>query len=749
MPTYHEIMSTKLSALTTAAQEWEDMAGEFDDQETAYRKDVHGISVGPTWTGFSALAGNQHFNDTLEQFQFAQTEAKAMAELLRKAASQFHDLREELKDVKAEAEKDDMLVSDHGVVRFDTTSLSEGAKMALHHDPTYQESVRDKERTWQRRIDAAVKKVTDADGGVETALEEASKRDLLAGGGFNGEAQGNIEKYEAKNTAEIATRINNGEATPADIREAQRAFRDNAGDKAFSQTLLNSLGPDGMVKFTNKLSDLSHSGDKGDRKDYAGLQKGLANTLATATKNTDSDFYKNWRKKMRKAGTKQFDLDVAGDKIQVGTGHGQQARGYQSLATLMKQGDGYSEDFLRDMADDIRKAEDKSQGGDPDIWDLRGDFSGKEDGWFANDPLDGVLEVMSKDPDTATHYLDPGADRGNDNLEYLLNDRDWNQVDNSTWTGNVEHTASDTHDGDVRKGFGLALEAGATGNEPATANPEMGRHTEAQARIMHDAINVLDYGDPDGRQGEDSKADADNVLKSEEYANLRGPLTRALSDYSPDTVDILAGDGPGGRTGEEGALGDGKDSQIQNSRSSVLRVMRGLSEDDENFFHLHESQQRYMAEQMGGVDPNDHEEMKNQAAKIGEVNGAVNAVGGDVDLGERDDKVGDATDKRVYGYHVVGSAVTGIPVVGDIAQRTVDATANEWLKGVTAEEGLLARDRISSGNDAAMDHLDKFFNNWVDKSGHDDVSASTLQREAGQSYTSGRESAYDALRERK
>ncbi|MFD9603802.1 hypothetical protein [Streptomyces sp. NPDC059970] len=49
----------------------------------------------------------------------------------------------------------------------------------------------------------------------------------------------------------------------------------------------------------------------------------------------------------------------------------------------MEESDGHSGQFLKDMATDIRAAEDKKQGGNPDIWDLRGDFSGKGDGWFA------------------------------------------------------------------------------------------------------------------------------------------------------------------------------------------------------------------------------------------------------------------------------------------------------------------------------------------------------------------------------
>ncbi len=54
MPTYHEIMSTDLSALTTAADRWDGMAAEFEKQGKAYGREVHGIAMGRTWTGLSA-----------------------------------------------------------------------------------------------------------------------------------------------------------------------------------------------------------------------------------------------------------------------------------------------------------------------------------------------------------------------------------------------------------------------------------------------------------------------------------------------------------------------------------------------------------------------------------------------------------------------------------------------------------------------------------------------------------------------
>ncbi|MFJ3203647.1 DUF6571 family protein [Streptomyces sp. NPDC086989] len=206
-----------------------------------------------------------------------------------------------------------------------------------------------------------------------------------------------------------------------DYAELNRSFRDNSSRPEFTQTFLNGMGADNTLKFTNKLNDHAYGDDKGNKQRYLDLQKGLANSLSNAMQDPKSDFYKNFRTHLNKAGLESYDLKQVGDAPNVlSREHGQKVRGYQSLVTLMQNGDGYSTPFLHDLASDIRKVEDKKQGGDPNVWDLSGDLSGAEKSGFAHDPLDGVLGIMSKNPEAATSYLDPGPGHKNDNLQYLL-----------------------------------------------------------------------------------------------------------------------------------------------------------------------------------------------------------------------------------------------------------------------------------------------------------------------------------------
>jgi len=473
MPTYHEIMSTDLSALTTAADRWADMAGEFEKQEKAYRRDVHGISLGKAWNGLSAEAANARFDVTLKEFQYAQTEAKAVAGLLRDAHTQFVELRGKLKSARQEAIAAGMKVSEQGVVSFDTEKMTEAERSALHHDPGYLEAA----QSWQQRINNAVRDVGDADTGVEVALKAVVvDSSIIAGGkGFNGEAKNDIEKYEGQAAEEALKKLSKGDRlSDKELAELERLFRDNSDNQAFSRTLLDGLGATGTIKLTNELNDLIHVRG-GDRvRDYSTIETGLANSLATATKNTKSDWYEDWREDMRKAGVERHATDAQGARLD-------KAVGYQSLVTLMEKGHGYAPGMLADLTDDMIAAEKK----DSDIWQLKGEYSGKKSGWFANDPVDGMLGIMSHDPDAAANYLN-----SDDRMKYLMKERDWD-VTLHEQEGPKVSTYTPGLDADDRKGFGAALQAAATGIDPSDENAKYVDHSAQNDKAFKSAFTYL------------------------------------------------------------------------------------------------------------------------------------------------------------------------------------------------------------------------------------------------------------------
>ncbi|MGW3355902.1 hypothetical protein ACWDFL_10855 [Streptomyces bungoensis] len=468
MPTYYEIMSTDLTALTSAAERWDGMAAEFAKQEKAYRRDVHGITIAPSWRGMSAEAAHGRFGVTLTEFQYAQTEAKAIASLLRDAHAQFTELKGRLAAARKEALAAGMRVSDSGRVSADPARVKEADEPAV--------------RSWQDRIDAAVRAVTDADTGVEVALKAAvvDADPLVGGRGFNGRATGDVETYEAL-AAEGALRklSRGGHLSRRQLDELERVFRDNSGDEAFSRTLLDDLGPAGTITLTNELNDLIHARGGPGAGTYATIESGLANTLATATRDTHSAWYRHWRTAMRHAGVEHHATDAQGVRLD-------KAVGYQSLVTLMSKGHGYAPAMLEDLTDDMIAAERS----DPGIWRLKGEYSGKRGGWFANDPVDGALGIMSRDPATAAHYLSSDA-----RMKYLMKERDWNVVLHEHGGATVSTYAAGL-DGDDRAGFGRALQAATTGIDPSDRHAQYVAHSRQNEAVFKSTVGYLaDSGD--------------------------------------------------------------------------------------------------------------------------------------------------------------------------------------------------------------------------------------------------------------
>ncbi|MFF8591419.1 hypothetical protein ACF061_08190 [Streptomyces sp. NPDC015220] len=275
MPTYHEITTTDLSALTMAADRWDGMAKEFHKQEVAYQRDVASISMGPAWIGLSAEAAAGRFAVTLQEFRNAQVEAKAVASLLREAHTRFVNLRKELESGRADAVKAGMAVSDQGVVSYDTTRLSEGERMALHHDPDYEQSVRTSVTSWQTYIDQLVKDVGVADADVQTALTAVViDTDISDGtlGGFNGHAQSDIDKYTSQDTH-----------TRTDGWKSEGKTSATGPGAGFSVTTDPKYGKEGSVK---AYADLFHLTAQGtltkENWKLAGIADGYGGARATA-----------------------------------------------------------------------------------------------------------------------------------------------------------------------------------------------------------------------------------------------------------------------------------------------------------------------------------------------------------------------------------------------------------------------------------------------------------------------------------
>ncbi|MFG3260416.1 DUF6571 family protein [Streptomyces sp. NPDC048172] len=554
--TYHDIIKADFSALTTTAKEWRTMATGCGRVQDDYRDHVRGRVRG--WTGESANSFWISSSTTLYELGAARSQANRIADLLDDAHDRLVEARNHLKSVRdAAVEEGGIKVDEYGKCTLDTSKLTAAHTDALPDAPTRTHA----EATWTHRIQKAVQHVDDTDHDNMLALKAAA-RDTDGKGatnGFNGRAIGDVETYAAHRAADLATRLaggaDGGSLSPKERHELQVLMRSNADDKQFSQTFLNSLGgPRGTIKLANTLTMLKLAPAETAAPQYTGLEKSLATTLASATRvprifgkdheklplgskayskryvawlnSPEGAFYKSWRQNMQHIGPAEWTRALS----PAGTAglHERKGHGYQSLVTLMRHGDGYSAQMLHDLGDDIRAAEEK----DPDIWDDGGHFPGTAD--FATDPYDGVLDLMSKNPETAAGYLDPKSDsytvdgkitEDNDRLKYLAQDRDWRLVDDVT----PPMTDADKTSDSVHEGFEAALKAGATGRLPdsdsATAPPN---HSAANSRVMEETVDV--FG------GEPKRIEKDGPL-----ANMRDSLGEITADYTGDVQRGVSG----------------------------------------------------------------------------------------------------------------------------------------------------------------------------------------------------------------
>ncbi|MGY0058530.1 hypothetical protein ACWY4P_18590 [Streptomyces sp. LZ34] len=682
-------MTINLSLLETAATRWDEAAKKFEAVQKIYDSQVKSVGLDGSWNGQAQLVAGPNMKVTDAQFTAAPKEARAIASILRDAHSQFVDLRGKVKSAVADAVKAGMKVSDTGIASYDFSKVSAAEANAVR----YQARVQEAESSWTRLIQAAVKAVDDADRGVKLALKAAVEDPSPVDGaanGFNGKAEGDIEKVEGKEAEELATKLNSdGKLSDKEMAEFQRLFRDNEHNKAFSQTFLDGLGPKATIQLNNKFNSLAKDGDK---KDFGALQEGVATSLATATRSPSDPFYKKWQEGLRKVGAENFGRP------------GESLYGYQSFVNLMTHGNNYGKKFLTDVGNDIIALEKKDG---TSKWQ-----KGAGHSLESTDPLDDLLGIMGKQPDVAKAFLDPGANGENDHLQYLLRDRTWPSVVMQTPDGDIYYE----DDPDSRLGLGPALEAAATGNVPGT-DYKLGYHTDAEARVMHDTIKFLD----EGRHGDDL------------HPNLRASMAGMLVDYTPETHEILT------RTGmyadKDGVWNDGtgdpKDAHMSVPRESLTRIMRGVSEDGKAFGEMYDAERFYAAGTLSKTEFDNPNERASAIEGASSAFGFYDGISSDIARDKKDDAVSWANHAQTAEFVVTGGVQAGAsagaslagkgPATGfvtDVVYRILFAGTYDWKEDQVAQAAQAASAETEYHFTTGQKQVNHLVAGWAKENGH-------------------------------
>ncbi|MFD8415807.1 hypothetical protein ACFV2Q_29315 [Streptomyces sp. NPDC059650] len=709
MPNYAEIMQTDLSALTTAADGWKAVAAQFKTMEDVYKDEVQKVSTGNGWLGTSATTAATNSSITRQEYASAQKEALAMESLLRDAHARLTDLKGRLVSAVSDAKAAGMKVSDDGNASFDFSKVDAGTAKAARHDPDLPEI----ERAWTRRISDTVKAITEFDADVRTALLNASGADGTAMFGFNPKPVNDVEAVEA---LALTQKIRDGKASPEELRHYDEVLKQNSGDKHFSEAYLNGLGAKGTLLLADQVNLASH--DRGtstaDRKLYESINSGLAGTIASGTKDPDSYAYEPFVNGLKEQGP---ELVAKGLRP---------TYGYQALVTLMAHGDGYGRQFLNDVGDGMIAAE-KSN---PHMYDHPYDSQRPN---LVSDPLDGLLGIMAEDPDSATYFLDPEAPGNrNEHLKYLLTEREMPDP----WSAAGVGQPIGMH-GDKTAGLGAALQAAATGHTDGEKLGPPGPHTEGQARVMHNAVRLLD-----------AEMGGDTFPKHLE--GLRQPMAKALVDYVADTHVILGGQESdlGGINGSDSIHGSGDGARIAVGQGSLVRVMRGVADDGPAFALLVEAERMYSAEQLTAAAPYKGDlhggsaDWDNRAHGIGAASGALNGIGADVYRDKEDDAGKWAESTSEHTAAVVNGLIGEIPIVGTLGGSLIDSAKYEWVEGIKDEAEEQAKKDSSNNYGAGMEGNNKLFHQWGEQRGISQDPAFTHARnEAGEGYTTGRDAA--------
>ncbi|MFJ3580625.1 hypothetical protein ACIPPS_00070 [Streptomyces sp. NPDC090127] len=695
MPTYEEIIKIDLGSLSTAADGWKTMAEKFKKVEDLYEKEVQKVATGnPLWTGQAQQVGAVNLGITRNELDAAQKEAKAMESLLRDAHSTFTELKGRVTSAVKEAVDAGMKVSESGVASFDFSKVSDKEAYTIKHDP----ELHSVEQSYTKKINDAVKAVTEFDQDVKTALLNASGADGTAPLGFNSKPVGDVEAVEA---LALSEKVRNGDASKKELEQYREILEKNAKDKHFSEAYLHGLGADAALEIADRMNLAANERgvSDADKKFYNSINAGLADTIASGTKDPNSYAYRPFVDGLKALGDKdaRSDTDAWGDNVPT--------KGYQILVTLMNEGDpdGYGKEFLNEIGHDMIAIEKK----DPDNWAHFRDVLRPN---VAADPLDGLLNIMSKDPGDAEYFLDPKAP-GNENehLKFLLTEREWPKQGLNNTYGPPQFM----DDPFKATGLGNAIQAAATGHEPGEKPGPVGGHTEGQARVMHHSVQYLESKLEEGKFPPD-------------LANLQKPMAHALADYVNDTHVILNGedDRYGLSKGKETSFGTGDDAHMAVSQGDLVRVMRGVAEDGDSFALIYEAERAYSAKQLdelpsfdGDTKHGSSSDWDHQAKHVGGALGALNGIGADVYIDKKDDKIEWAETTAEYSANGVNSVVGEIPFAGSAAGAIVDTAKYEWVKDITEAAEEEAKKNSSENYSAGKDGTTALVNAWGKQEG--------------------------------
>ncbi|MGX1759132.1 DUF6571 family protein [Streptomyces lydicus] len=700
MVTFSDLLHADLGKLQVAAEEWKLLPNKYQGLQELFDARVT-KPLESDWTGEAAEQAQVSLATIKKQYQAAAAEAQSVTSLLRDAHAEFSSAQRKLRRiVDEEAPSEHLKVAGNGTitdVKPEPDDLP-GSYSRIRYYEKRQEAI----DAMKHRIEKVLRDATAADEAAEWALSQDSN-------GKNNESF-NKNIYTSLDAARDAkkdladalklTKKGGEDLSNDELERLGNILSKRKNDMVFAERFATTLGPKGALEFWREASG-PNSGQPGSERNAAlkQLQAGLGSTLGIATQ-SDSVAMDGWKEKMLALGSQTIDPGEAG---------GPSAKGYQLMSSLMRGGS-YDTDFLNDYGRGLVGFERSHKSLTPQmLWApdsvmARVDYSGEGGG---SDPMKGLMDALAKNPDAATQFLDPGVNHEDDRLKYLAGEREWPK---DPFDGKTGHHS-----------LALAIEAGANGPGGATEYGSR-EHTEAQTRVMRDAVNALGGETPPPNRKDDDGFRPYKPLLSD----MRGPITNVLRDYVSETHDALSG--------------TQDNTAVRLDPGALTRTMRGVAEDPDSFRALHEAEIKHAAHELASLQPDVSPKaingfMKNAAHAMG----AYDAVQADVILDHKESEASAKAWQAKAAQHIVSAGATKIPVAGDIAVRLIDAGSKAWLDNATTNIQLSADGELEANARAGSKSVNEMVATWYTERGLDPDSgeADDDQQNTNNTYESG------------
>ncbi|MGW2018989.1 DUF6571 family protein [Streptomyces sp. NPDC001927] len=493
---FDDVVNAPVGKLKEAVDDWSEMVAKLEKLADDARLGMKVKSDKADWQGVNAGVTKPFITKTAKEFDDAAAQAKGIKLLLDDAHTSFKAAKDALVRIKdEEGPAAGIHVDANGKVR--PRHPLEDDETA-RHDPDYPEALRKQKEavaSWQRKLDRIVEDCSDADESLKRALAANVKDDH----NFTAPTYKSLDAEQVDRAAELMKKVTGDGGTArnvAALRDLEELLDDNRTDPEFSAGFYRKLGAEGTLEAYTRMSlDSTSLGPIGqDRANMVrNIQGDMGAMLGLATQaSTPNHLDATWTTQLLKAGRKQ--IDVSGY-----AGLGTEVYGYQALGSLLREGT-YNKEFLTAVGRDM-VAMDKQN---PDIWqrnmpyDQKMAFNLDETGGKGFNPLTGLMEAMSRNPEASAAFFDePLREDTNKDGVVTLSD---SAIKGKDAQGMVEYMldkkpTADYYDttigGEYNPGqtaMGNALEAAVTGREPGDDDAPPVEHTKTMSSVMEKVV---------------------------------------------------------------------------------------------------------------------------------------------------------------------------------------------------------------------------------------------------------------------